>query len=349
MPVRRNTVRLNFVQPPVLLKDLVGRIPNTSSFINRHGSLLGLVTAKWDQQLISVLTQFYDPLYHCFTFQDFQLVPTLEEFSYLLGIPVLEQTPFTGLEKTPRPEEIAAILPLTKEEVLSNWETRNGIKGFLVKFLVGKANDFWNDLDFKAYEDILALLIYGLVLFPNPDTFISIHVIRIFMSRNPVPTLLGDILQQLYARTARKRGTPWCCAPLLVRWFISHLPKFVLKNEEGKGWARRLMSLTDNDITWTLRGLDEVAVIDRCGEYPNVPLIGIQGGISYNPCLALRQFGRARGDGPHEMLVPHFHFEFQADSDKLRQGFIRAWDRIHKANPHELGPKTSLPMESYFR
>ena len=120
MPVRRNTIRLNFVQPPTLLKDLVGRIPNTTSFINRHGSLLGLITAKWDQQLISVLTQFYDPLYHCFTFQDFQLVPTLEEFSYLLGIPVLEQTPFTGLEKTPRPEEIAAILPLTKEEVLAN-------------------------------------------------------------------------------------------------------------------------------------------------------------------------------------------------------------------------------------
>ena len=134
MPVRRNTVRLNFVQPPVLLKDLVGRIPNTSSFINRHGSLLGLIIAKWDQQLISVLTQFYDPLYHCFTFQDFQLVPTLEEFSDLLGIPVLEQTPFTGWEKTLRPEEIAAALPLTKEEVMANWETRSGVKGFWLNF-----------------------------------------------------------------------------------------------------------------------------------------------------------------------------------------------------------------------
>ena len=44
-----------------------------------------------------------------------------------------------------------------------------------------------------------------------------------------------------------------------------------------------------------------------------------------------------------------FHFEFQADGDELRHGFIRAWDRIHKAGPHELGPKTSLPMESYYR
>ena len=96
MPMRRNTIRFNFVHPPEWLEELVSRIPNTTSFIQRHGSLLGLVTSKWDQQLMSVLTQFYDPLYQCFTFQDFQLVPTLEEFSALLGIPVLEQTPFTG-------------------------------------------------------------------------------------------------------------------------------------------------------------------------------------------------------------------------------------------------------------
>ena len=35
---------------------------------------------------------------------------------------------------------------------------------------------------------------------------------------------------------------------------------------------------------------------------PNVPLIGLHGGISYNPCLALHQFGRARREGPHDRL-----------------------------------------------
>ena len=204
MPVRRNTIRFNFVRSPELLDELVSRIPNTTSFIQRHGSLLSLVTAKRDQQLMSVLTQFYDPLYQCFPFQDFQLVPTLEEFSDLLGIPILDQTPFTGWEKTLRLEDVAAALPLTHQEVTDNWVTRSGVKGFLAKFLIGKANSFWNDLDFRAYEDILALLIYGLVLFPNPDNFINVTAIRIFMSQNPVPTLLGDILQQLHARTTRR-------------------------------------------------------------------------------------------------------------------------------------------------
>ena len=91
---------------------------------------------------MSVLCQFFDPLHHYFTFPDYQLVPTLEEFPNLLGISILEQTPFTGWEKVLRPEEIALALHLTKVEVMSNWETRSGTKGFLTKFLVGKANQF---------------------------------------------------------------------------------------------------------------------------------------------------------------------------------------------------------------
>ena len=95
--------------------------------------------------------------------------------------------------------------------------------------------------------------------------------------------------------------------------------------------------------------MDEVAIIDHCGEYPNVPLIGTHGGITYNPCLALRQFGRSRREGPHELLMPSIIFDFQGDSDEQRRRFIRTWDRVHRSDPHELGPKTSLPMEPYLR
>ena len=52
----------------------------------------------------------------------------------------------------------------------------------------------------------MALLIYGVVLFPNFDQLIDVNVVKIFMSRNPVPTLLGDILHSFHTRTMRKRG-----------------------------------------------------------------------------------------------------------------------------------------------
>ena len=80
------------------------------------------------------------------------------------------------------------------------------------------------------------------------------------------------------------------------------------------------MSLSHNDIIWTIKGMDEVAIIDHCGEYPNVPLIGTNGGITYNPCLALRQFGRARREGPHDLLMPSIVFDFQGDSDAKEVG-----------------------------
>ena len=51
--------------------------------------------------------QFFDPLHHCFTFPDYQLVPTLEEYSQLLRIPILNQLPLNGTERDPKLEEIA--------------------------------------------------------------------------------------------------------------------------------------------------------------------------------------------------------------------------------------------------
>ena len=115
------------------------------------------------------------------------------------------------------------------------------------------------------------------------------------------------------------------------------------------GWAYRIMSLAHTDIIWSTKDMEEVVVIDRCGEYPNVPLLGIRGGITYNPCLALRQFGRTRRDGPHELLLTGIVFDFMGDVEGHRRRFIRAWNKVHKSDPHELGMKTSLPMQPYLR
>ena len=102
------------------------------------------------------------------------------------------------------------------------------------------------------------------------------------MSRNLVPTFLGDILHSFHTRTTRKRGVLMCCTPLLSRWFIFHLLQSVLKNEQGSRWSQRLMTLKHLDIHWCS---ENVTIVDRCGEFPNVPLLGIRGGITYNPCL----------------------------------------------------------------
>ena len=133
---------------------------------------------------------------------------------------------------------------------MDNWETRSIVKGFPAKFLLEKARLFWEDIDFQAFEDVLALLIYGLVLFPNPDSFVDMNAIKIFLSRNPVPTLLGDIIHCFHTRTMKRRGTLLCFIPLLSRWFISPLPRSTLNNEQGLTWSQRVMSLSHSNIYW---------------------------------------------------------------------------------------------------
>ena len=86
-----------------------------------------------------VLFQFFDLVHHCFTFPDYQLVPTMEELFQLSGVPVLDQMPFTGLEETPKPEVIAKALHLKSFDIIANWETKSGVKGFLDKFLMEMA------------------------------------------------------------------------------------------------------------------------------------------------------------------------------------------------------------------
>ena len=69
-------------------------------------------------------------------------MPTLEEFSQLLGLPILEQVPFTGLEQDPASEDVVVALHLKPSDIESNWEKRSEVKGLLANFLIKKAHIF---------------------------------------------------------------------------------------------------------------------------------------------------------------------------------------------------------------
>ena len=53
-------------------------------------------------------------------------------------------------------------------------------------------------------------------------------------------------------------------------------------------WAPKIMELTQSDIDWYHRAYHDVEFIDSCASFPNVPLLGTNGGIKYNPVLARR-------------------------------------------------------------
>ena len=117
-------------------------VPHDSPFTKKYGRLNNLATSNFEEQMMGVLFQFFDPKHHCFTFPDYHLVPTMEEVSQLLGVPILDQLPFTGIQKDRRPEEIALALHLQRDDVVANWEKRSGVKGFLASFCFRRLNNF---------------------------------------------------------------------------------------------------------------------------------------------------------------------------------------------------------------
>ncbi|KAI5436615.1 hypothetical protein KIW84_022936 [Lathyrus oleraceus] len=171
--------------------------------------------------LLSVLVQFYYPTYRYFTFPNYQLVPMLEEYAHLLGMPYL--TKYLSVD----------------------WRRSRDLN----------ATDFSQDGSMGAFEAIFILLVYGLALFPNIDDFVDVNAIRILLIGNPVLTLLGDIYFSLHMRNSKGGGTVAC-------------------------------------------SLD---TIDSCGEFSNVPLIGTQEGINYNPTLARHQLGFPLRDKPNNV------------------------------------------------
>ena len=119
-----SSIRISFIKAHPQLQEFASRVPRDSPFIKKYGRLLSLATSNLQEEMMCVLFQFFDPVHHCFTFPDYQLVPTIEELSLLLEVPVLDQIPFTSLEEIPEPKVIAEALHLKRSDIIANWETR---------------------------------------------------------------------------------------------------------------------------------------------------------------------------------------------------------------------------------
>ncbi|RDX86958.1 hypothetical protein CR513_31641, partial [Mucuna pruriens] len=60
------------------------------SFEKLHDNLLHLLEVETQPTALEALFQYYDLPMRCFTFEDFQMAPTLEEYERLLGLLLTE-------------------------------------------------------------------------------------------------------------------------------------------------------------------------------------------------------------------------------------------------------------------
>ncbi|XP_058754441.1 uncharacterized protein LOC131627618 [Vicia villosa] len=314
---------LSFKGVPTSLKIICDNVSGAFVLSESLNRLISLVWTKVDETLLDTMIWFYDPLLHCVTYRDFQLVPTLEEFSSILGLPVLDQMPYTGEEEIPKLKDVDAALHLPRSEIKKVWVNKGDYTGLPIDFIYSQAKILINAT--------------------------NVTVTKIFIDNNPVPTLLGDLLHSIHHRSSKGKGCVLGCAPLLHKWFISHLPRSVIKNEEGGTWVQRIMRLSYDDIVWNQKEFEGTHWFDSCGAFLNVLLLGTRGGITYNPILARHQFGFALKDKPRSIYLSAENFDYDSDTTRKKKLFIRAWSKVKKVCTRELGLRNYIPSDIYFR
>ncbi|KAH1246823.1 hypothetical protein GmHk_06G016836 [Glycine max] len=315
------------------------------AFRKTYGKILELTIAEVSIEAIASLTQYYDQPLRCFTFADFQLVPTIEEFEEILGCPLGGRKPYLSSGCLPSLSRIATVVKDSARGLDRIKQTRNGIAGLPQKYLEDKARGMANQGDWVPFMDVLALLIFGVVLFPNVDGLVDLAAIDAFLAyhhskESPVVAVLADLFDTFDRRCEKSSARIICCLPALCVWLGSHLfqqdtrhPCPLLSHRSCTekrriDWDQLLAGIGGRTISWFPRWKEgKEGVLFSCGRYPNIPLVGTRGCINYNPTLAIRQLGYPmRGAPTEESMSPFLVRDLGAQNSKTIQRIHKAWE-----------------------
>ncbi|KAH1221867.1 hypothetical protein GmHk_12G035189 [Glycine max] len=315
------------------------------AFRKTYGKILELTIAEVSIEAIVSLTQYYDQPLRCFTFGDFQLVPTIEEFEEILGCPLGGRKPYLSSGCLPSLSRIATVVKDSARGLDRIKQTRNGIAGLPQKYLEDKARGMANQGDWVPFMDVLALLIFGVVLFPNVDGLVDLAAIDAFLAyhhskESPVVAVLADLFDTFDRRCEKSSARIICCLPALCVWLVSHLfqqdtrhPCPLLSHRSCTekrriDWDQLLAGIGGRTISWFPRWKEgKEGVLFSCGRYPNIPLVGTRGCINYNPALAIRQLGYPmRGAPTEESMSPFLVRDLGTQNSKTIQRIHKAWE-----------------------
>jgi len=233
---------------------------------------------------------------------------------------------------------------MLKSRLISVRNTR----GFFQRFLEAHLLQLSIKEDWETFIDVLALILYGTILFPYSNDYVEYAAIDIFVAvrtrfENLVTVVLADTYLALDLCYERKVRKMLCSVHVLYVWLMARITDNILgvrcpielvtrKNLDKrarKEWALFVVGLNQKKIIWQPSWQQSSKLIYSCEGFPNVPLIGIRGCISYNPVLAQRQFGYLiRGTLTPAVLVPFVcYYQDGFVNDTLCQ-IRNAWKNI---------------------
>jgi len=99
-------------------------------FKNRYRNLLEFLEVHVQIYAITALVQYYDHPLRCFTFCDFQLVSTFEEYAQILDMPIDKVIPYQYLDQHISMSTLVTIMRLPARDLEDSFTVKTG-KDFL--------------------------------------------------------------------------------------------------------------------------------------------------------------------------------------------------------------------------
>ncbi|KAI5413650.1 hypothetical protein KIW84_057996 [Lathyrus oleraceus] len=128
---------------------------------------------------------------------------------------------------------------------------KGDFSGFWRYYLEEEAGKLLVAKHWDALRNVLSLLIYGLMLFPNFEGFIDSSTINVFWDvwkekEIPIPPLLDGIFHTLHVHHEKKSDTLLFCLTLLYTWLTSHVfkPNASIGEMTSGEWGRTLVFLS---------------------------------------------------------------------------------------------------------
>ncbi|KAH1261798.1 hypothetical protein GmHk_02G004577 [Glycine max] len=303
------------------------------AFCKAYGKIWDLVMVEVSTEAIASFAQYYDQPLRCFTFGDFQLSPMVEEFEEILGCPLGGRRPYLFLGLYPSLARISKIVQISAQELDCRKQVENGVVGIPRRCLEEKARNLAGKGEWAPFIDIVVMLIFGGVLFPNVEGLVDQAAIDAFLayhSHKESPSSTRIV----------------CCTPALYVWLVSHLfcqevrhacpleSHHSCTEKGGANWDQLLANKEGASIKWFPRWKEgRTRVLISCEGFPNVPSMGTRGCISYNPVLAIRQLGYPmRGAPLEEEIAP----------------VRKAWEVVRKKDKELRGSKNG-PIRGYSK
>ncbi|KAJ1421347.1 hypothetical protein SESBI_13781 [Sesbania bispinosa] len=248
----------------------------------------------------------------------------------------------------------------------TGFETRGSVQGWKQTFLEDHLKTLAEQGEWDFFKTTLALLLYGLVLFPFTLGVVDQAAMDVFFfyetqGTNPVMAILADTLMSMEVCHKKQRvievlqsfALCMVCNPFVcIRSFgslVTSLPDFSrieIPEKTAQQWKNDFARYQGQHFPWVCPWYDHRDTIFSCGDFPNVPLMGSRGCIAYTPVIALRQLKWTQFV-PDKELLGGVCFQYGTNNEQ-HERVRKAWEHIHKKGERELGRARAYASAEYL-